>query len=1093
MMVEYNPALIPLRLNRGGKTMQRKTTVTAFIRRHRRNPARVFAGVLILAGFFLAGCNNPLNSPDTPVAEGGLVRIVVGGDDGGNARTIQPAASALAGYRLTFSNDGHDPVNIELGNSINVYLPDGTYTITATAYKSGGQVGNDGDAVASGSISITLVGGTVFSNGGIVPPIILGPQEGSGNGSFHYAVTIGAGGAVGTLKLWNINGTSLISEFDGDGMIEINASVENTETLAAGRYIAEIKLTDGAGKIAFLREVTEIWPGFTTDLVFAPSVYLDPYLIPVNSGAALPAASVIGGVAIGTGTGTGDSESSAVRYTLAAQNIANAPQNFVLGNKSLGAVLSWTATAGNVPEGSGYSDSPITDFSTNNVLWVRVVSEDTSTTRYYRFILYPAPPGNGAFTDTDMEFNEIGGNITWAASAHSGGVSGYRIYFGSASGDKLGEAQFTVSNYATSYTIPADTQLPAGAKYFLVYPYKSDENDYPLSLSIPIQDITFNGSYGDFTVKGIGNSNPVFVSWSDPVLTISGSGEYYITQVNPGSALAKQIVVQSDAGIILENVNLDVSAADDAVAFDVSGASVSLTLLGTNTLKSGKNKAGLQVPAGSSLTITANSSGSLEAVGGDEGAGIGGGSGAGGGSFSIKGGTITATGGQYAAGIGGGRNGGAGSIGEISKAVIVASSIQPSLSYSSKQNAIVMNGNNGNMYGNATLGYNLTIPAGAVLVIPEETMLTIPAGLTLTNNGRISLGNGALIRGTLTGNPVEEPALTITGGSSYTYQNRVLTITGNGIYTIGMGDGITQADLDRIVVNYGVTADITLNGVKIDASGIGACAFDMEGATVNLTLKGSNMLKSGGYEAGLEAPRGSTLTIIGGSADSLEAVAGEWSAGIGSSGRYSDGGNIIIKGGAITVAGGSYSTGIGGGALGGEAGTLDISGNAMLFALSIRPVLTAGENVDQAMVFIGDTGTVYGNATLQQDLTIPNAHTLDIPAFSALTIPGGVTLTNDGTILVYHGGVINGTVAGTQPVDSDLTISGGSSYTYYGGLLTITGNGTYAIAMSSGVSVTTTDRIAVAPGVNAAITLNDVKIDMSGSNATAFDMTGATV
>jgi hypothetical protein len=115
----------------------------------------------------------------------------------------------------------------------------------------------------------------------------------------------------------------------------------------------------------------------------------------------------------------------------------------------------------------------------------------------------------------------------------------------------------------------------------------------------------FNAVYGDFRVKGIGNSNVSFINWTDPVLTITGSGDYSITPLYPGSSLSKQIVIQSDAGITLENVNLDVSATDDALAFDITGVSVELTLLGTNILKSGNNKAGLQAPAGSSRTITA--------------------------------------------------------------------------------------------------------------------------------------------------------------------------------------------------------------------------------------------------------------------------------------------------------------------------------------------------------------------------------------------------------------------------------------------------------------------------------------------------------
>jgi hypothetical protein len=54
-----------------------------------------------------------------------------------------------------------------------------------------------------------------------------------------------------------------------------------------------------------------------------------------------------------------------------------------------------------------------------------VVSEDTTTTRYYKFTLDPPPLGNGAFTDAGMGLNEIGGNITWDPPANTAGISGY--------------------------------------------------------------------------------------------------------------------------------------------------------------------------------------------------------------------------------------------------------------------------------------------------------------------------------------------------------------------------------------------------------------------------------------------------------------------------------------------------------------------------------------------------------------------------------------------------------------------------------------------------------------------------------------------
>jgi hypothetical protein len=67
------------------------------------------------------------------------------------------------------------------------------------------------------------------------------------------------------------------------------------------------------------------------------------------------------------------------------------------------------------------------------------------------------------------------------------------------------------------------------------------------------------------------------------------------------------------------------------------------------------------------------------------------------------------------------------------------------------------------------------------------------------------------------------------------------------------------------------------------------------------------------------------------------------------------------------------------------------------------------------IVFNGATGTMYGNVTLQQDLTILSTHTLDLAA-NTLTV-GSVTLTNEGTI-TKNGGTIAGTVGGGGTVNN---------------------------------------------------------------------------
>ena len=147
-------------------------------------------------------------------------------------------------------------------------------------------------------------------------------------------------------------------------------------------------------------------------------------------------------------------------------------------------------------------------------------------------------------------------------------------------------------------------------------------------------------------------------TYQDDLLTFTQPGDYTISMVFGAITRDRiRVNVPSSSGtvnITLDNVKIDASSVENATAFDMAGANVNLKLVGTNSLSSGERRAGLLCPYGASLTITADSSGSLTATGGLEGAGIGGVDLVSGGNITINGGTVTANSGGYAAGIGSG-------------------------------------------------------------------------------------------------------------------------------------------------------------------------------------------------------------------------------------------------------------------------------------------------------------------------------------------------------------------------------------------------------------------------------------------------------
>ena len=139
-----------------------------------------------------------------------------------------------------------------------------------------------------------------------------------------------------------------------------------------------------------------------------------------------------------------------------------------------------------------------------------------------------------------------------------------------------------------------------------------------------------------------------------------------ITQRNSSAETSNTITINTSenatANVTISNVNINASnntGSESKAAVSTSGqGNVNIELDGTNTLKSGREHAGLEKSGDGKLTITdENGNGKLIATGGDYGAGIGGGSKGNGSDITITGGEVTATGGIGASGIGGGEQG----------------------------------------------------------------------------------------------------------------------------------------------------------------------------------------------------------------------------------------------------------------------------------------------------------------------------------------------------------------------------------------------------------------------------------------------------
>ena len=169
--------------------------------------------------------------------------------------------------------------------------------------------------------------------------------------------------------------------------------------------------------------------------------------------------------------------------------------------------------------------------------------------------------------------------------------------------------------------------------------------------------------------------------------------------------------------------------------------------------------------------------------------------------------------------------------------------------------------------------------------------------------------SAALTGVTINGEPLNDAAGS--SGAGWAYTPPTLTLSGAGPFMIS---GTNTAGEVCVIVQTGVTCDVTLSNLTLAATDNQQCPFALEsGANVTLFLAGNNSLRSGDRRAGIEVATGRTLSITNAPGDDAAflSVRGAYlGAGIGSGGS-GNGGTITISGGTVEATGGSWSAGIG--------------------------------------------------------------------------------------------------------------------------------------------------------------------------------------
>ncbi|MDR2765056.1 MAG: MBG domain-containing protein [Tannerella sp.] len=275
-------------------------------------------------------------------------------------------------------------------------------------------------------------------------------------------------------------------------------------------------------------------------------------------------------------------------------------------------------------------------------------------------------------------------------------------------------------------------------------------------------------------------------------------------------------------------------------------------------------------------------------------------------------------------------------------------------------------------------------------------------------------------------------------GTGWTFSGSTLTVTANGTYTI---EGNEQTG-NRISVNSNLTdVNITLRNVNINST---TAFYTGNSSTVNLTLRGTNTLRSSSSNSAGVRVSSSTLVITAASDGSLNAYGSSGGAGIGGDHRE-NGGTIIINGGTITAEGNYTSNGAAAGIGSGGSGYSDHynGGNITINGGTVTATCHTGNGLGNAGIGGGDNG---GNITINGGTVTATGSAGSAGIGGSLKGHGCTITINGGTVTATGSNDGAGIGAGNPGEPYDYLGGEGGTITINGGTVTAT-SGFYGSAI----------------------------------------------
>ena len=533
------------------------------------------------------------------------------------------------------------------------------------------------------------------------------------------------------------------------------------------------------------------------------------------------------------------------------------------------------------------------------------------------------------------------------------------------------------------------------------------------------------------------------------------TGAYTIKQSDKAYLTNTVSVTGGTHEITMNDVVIDASGISGACAFSIAtGATVDLKLAGRVMLKSGEYAAGLSVPAGATVTISAiSASGALTAGGGEYSAGIGGSASgnvvyASGGNITILSGTVDARGGENAAGIGGASNGAGTGKGEsicISGGKVTATG-----------------GSDGAGIGGGRSSYGAGTGQNGKITIEGNAIVTATGGSHgagigggygangTGEGGKITLGGAANVTASSVYGAGIGSGETISDGVYGTGQSGEVLITENVTVKVSsrLGAGI-GGGVPANYGSYGTGKDgrLTINGnadvtaISMYASGIGGgwsnnrySDSHTTGTNGVISVSGNAVVNATGGAYGIggydNQDTNGSLNISGGTVTArATSTDSTYACGIGRIKKCN------IYGGTVSASGytGIYRANVNGGVVTAESskstngfGALTSDGNWYGWVTSL-PAQASNNGMKSGVLFSGNEGKIIGSSyTLPDDREIPEGATLTVDAGQELIVPAGTTLTVNGKLVVA--GTLNtaetDAIAGSGETEITGTVTG---------------------------------------------------------------------